>query len=250
MNVNLELSECPVCGKRYMTYLTRKKTIRTKRDLPLYACLWCQSFSNPSGYVEDEAQLRKALEWHKNVAERNETASHNLFKVLQAKDVKFSRILEIGSGTGTLLKVAKEYGATGIGYEVNPLTQPYAKDVNDVDVRAELWNKSTPTGPFDLLVCIMVLEHIDTPRPLIKDMVEACLDNNAALFISVPFVDRNRWHFLHDPDPRSKNSPFFDQDVHVTHYSRIGMEIVLKEFGMTSIDWVNQGLWHGILARP
>ena len=250
MAFNPDLMECPVCGKHYMTYITTKPTIRTKRDLPLYACLWCQSFSNPSGYTEDDEQMRKALDWHQKVAERNVNASHTLLQNLKEMGVPFDRILEIGAGTGTLLKVAKDYGSTGVGFEVNPLTQPYARDVNGVDVRAEFWDKTVDVGFFDLLVCIMVMEHIPQPRPMLKDMVEACIENDASLFISVPFVNRNRWHFLHDPNPKSKGSPFFDQDVHVTHYSAIGMELVLKEFGMTKISWIRKGLWHGVLARP
>ncbi|WP_200334498.1 hypothetical protein [Thiocystis violacea] len=55
---------CPVCGESFLVFVTHKMTIRTKRDLPLYGCLACQSFSNPSGYVEDEAQLARDLDWH------------------------------------------------------------------------------------------------------------------------------------------------------------------------------------------
>lgn len=241
---------CPVCGEPFLVFVTHKMTIRTKRDLPLCGCLACQSFSNPSGYVEDEAQLLRDLEWHKGVAERNAKASRDLLGALLAKGVNISRIIEIGAGIGTLLKVARdEFGATGIGYEVNPLTQPYARDVNGVDVRAEFWSAETDCGAYSLMVSIMVLEHIQEPRPLLQTMVRACLAQNAALFISVPFVGRERWHFLHEPDPKAPGNPFFDNDVHVTHFSPSAMEQVLREFGMTQVEWVRAGLWHGLLAK-
>ena len=241
---------CPVCGLPYLVFVTRKKTIRTHRELPLYGCLACQSFSNPSGYVEDSVQLARDLDWHKTVADRNAMASRELLGALRIKGVDISRILEIGAGIGTLLKVARdEFGSTGIGYEVNPLTQTFARETHDVDVRAEIWTSGTECGPYSLMLCIMVLEHIPEPRSLLQDMVRGCLWQNAALFVSVPFFDRDRWHFLHECDPRTPQNQFFDNDVHVTHFSPTGMESALREFGMTSIEWVRQGLWHGLLAR-
>ena len=163
--------------------------------------------------------------------------------------VDISHIIDIGAGTGTLLKTAMEFGSQGIGYEVNPLTQPYAREVNGVDVRSEFWSKQTNCGNFTLLTCVMVMEHIPQPRALIRDMVEACIANGAALFISVPFFFGIQWHFINDPDPGTRGTQFFDQDVHMMHFSPQGMENLLREFGMTSIVWVRKGIWHGPVAR-
>ena len=229
--------------------VTRKMTARTRVMLPVYGCLSCLSFSNPSGYRESPEQLIRDLEWHKSVAERNTKATRILLATLQEMGINVSRIIDIGAGTGTLLKAAKEFGSTGIGYEVNPLTQPYARDVNGVDVRAELWSSATDCGPFTLLTCVMVMEHIAAPCDLIREMSKACIANDAALFISVPFLNRSSWDFLHDPDPYRPGTPFFDQDVHVTHFSSLAMESLLREFGLGKIEWVRRGLWYGIVGR-
>lgn len=241
--------KCPVCDQPYLVYVTRKPTVRTRVSLPVYACLNCLSFSNPSSYRESPEQLLNDLQWHKGVAERNTAASRVLLPEIESAGVDISRIVEIGAGIGTLLKCAREFGATGIGYEVNPLTQPYAQEVNGVDVRAEHWTPDTDCGIYSLMVCIMVLEHIAEPRDLIHNMVTSCIKNRAALFISVPFLDRERWHFLHCDDPREPGNVFFDNDVHVTHFSSAALESVLREFGMTSVTWIRKGLWHGPLAR-
>lgn len=248
-NSTNEFSVCPVCNEPFMVYLTKKMTVRTRVALPIYACMSCLSFSNPSGYREDAKQLASDLEWHKGVAERNTKATHLLLADLRSKGVDTSFILDIGAGTGTLLKAAKELGLSGVGYEVNPLTQPYARDVNGVDVRAEFWSKETDAGPFTLLTCIMVMEHIERPRDLIREMAEACMARDASLFISVPFLDKSKWHFLFDDDPRSPGTPFFDQDVHVTHFSSRALEQLLFEFGMEVVGWVKTGLWHGPIGR-
>jgi SAM-dependent methyltransferase len=240
---------CPVCAAPYMVFVTTLKTLRTGRDLPIYGCLSCRSFSNPSGYVETESVLRADLEWHKGVAERNAAASAELLTRLAGMGVDCSRILEIGSGIGTFLKTAAATGATGIGYDVNPLTQPYARDVNGIDVRAEFWTADTDCGPFSLLVCISVLEHVPAPRALIADMVKACLAQGAALYISVPFVDAADWPHLHAPTPGVPGTPFFDQDVHVTHFSSAGLEQVLRDCGMGRVEKLRSRLWIGMLAR-
>lgn len=243
--------DCPVCGEPYLVFVTRKRTVRTHRDLPVFGCLACRSFSNPSGYVEDDAQLVRDLEWHKSVEARNEKASQALLTGLIDAGVDISKIVDIGAGTGTLLRVAQEkFGSACLGYEVNPLTQPYARLANGVDVRAELWSSDTDSGSYTALLCIMVLEHLPKPRELVRQLVKGCLAQGASLFVSVPFLDRDRWHFLTEPDPRAAQNPFFDNDVHVTHFSSNAMEALLREFGMTSLVWIRQGLWHGILARP
>lgn len=251
MNNNLykeSLRVCPICNKNYMIFLTHKKTIRTHREIPVYYCMHCESFSNPSGYKEDEKQLLMDLEWHKSVAERNSKYGRYLFDLLKKNNVDTSRILEIGSGIGTILKIAKEINSSGVGYEVNKYTSSYASEVNNVDVREEFWTSKTDCS-FTLLICIMVLEHIEQPRELIKNMVDACIRENASLFISVPFLDRDKWKFIHDPDPKSNGTPFFDNDVHVTHFSSKALEEIIREFGMNSVTWVREGLWHGPLAR-
>lgn len=241
---------CPVCDAKYLIFVDRKKTMRTKIDLPLYYCMQCESFSCPSGFVEDEQIHIDSLEWHKKVIDRNTTATKTLLKEFSKRRVPHKKILDIGAGIGTFLKVAESKGSTGVGYDINPLTQPYARTVNNVDVRSEYWDAKTDCGPFDMMVCIMVLEHVPYPRDMIKDMVTACIREKAAMFISVPFLNRDRWHFLHETNLQAPNNPFFDNDMHVTHYSTKGMEMVLREFGMSSVDWVQKGLWQGALARP
>lgn len=243
-------SECPVCGEPYLVFVTNKLTVRTKRELPMYGCFACNSFSNPSAYVESDDVMKSDLEWHKKVADRNAAATRTLLDELDSMNVRYGRIIDIGAGIGTLIKAAMERGSTGIGYEVNPHTQPYAQLHNGVDVRSAYWTPDTYCSPFDLMTCIMVLERIPEPRTLIRDMVTACIREGAALFVSVPFFSKGQWKFIHEADPRAPGNQFFDNDVHVTHFSPMGMENVLKEFGMKRISWVRKGLWHGIVAQP
>lgn len=145
--------------------------------------------------------------------------------------------------------VAGELGSTGIGYDINDLTTSYGRQKHNLDLRSEFWTSKTDTGPFDVMLCISVLEHVDRPRGLMAEMAEACRRERAALFISVPLLDEDKWPFILDPTPTRQGTPFFDNDVHVTHFSSLGLEKAMWEHGAAKVDWLREGLWHGTVAR-
>ncbi|MGP1273076.1 MAG: class I SAM-dependent methyltransferase [Phycisphaerales bacterium] len=240
---------CPVCDSPYVGYIRHTPTRRTKRRIPLFGCFDCRSLFNPSGYTEDDEQLKRDLEFLKGVVERNIKASNDMFDALAQRGVKPRRVLEIGGGTGTLLDVARSRGIDGIGYDVNPRAVAWGKETYGLDLRSEHWSADTDCGPFDLLVCISVFEHIPEPRGLFAEVARRCARENAHAFISVPYVHRNRWHFIEDPDPFRQGTPFFDQDVHVIHYSPEGMATLAKQHGAVSAEYVPTGLWSGHLMK-
>lgn len=242
-------SRCPVCDSSHVAYVRHTPTRRTKRMIPLFTCLGCKTFFNPSGYKEDRAQLERDLEFLKGVVDRNVKAANDMLDVIAARGVRPTRILEIGGGTGTLLDVARSRGIKGIGYDVNPLACAWGRETYGLDLRDELWNADTDCGPFDLFVCISVFEHIDTPRPLFAQIAERCRREKAHAFISVPYLAENRWHFLDDPDPYLPGTPFFDQDVHVVHFSHGGLTMMAEQHGATKVDVVPTGLWTGHLMK-
>lgn len=243
------LQPCPVCASPFTAYLRHVPTRRTKRWIPLYVCLDCDSMSNPSGYVETPAQLSADLQWHISVAERNRDAAGRLFDRLATAGVRPSTVLEVGCGIGTALEVARGRGMRVFGFDTNIQSTEYGRATFGLDLVGDEWSSDTPTGVIDLYVCLSVCEHLEQPRRLIADLCAAATRDHAALFIAVPIVDRRLWTFLLDPDPYVEGTPFFDNDVHVTHFSRQGLETVVREFGASSYEFFLGGLWNGGLAR-
>jgi len=241
---------CPVCASPFTAFVRTVPTIRTKKDLNLYTCLECQSFWNPSGYREDARVLEFDYQWGLSVAERNTAATRELFTILASHGVKPNSVADIGCGIGTFLKTAKDMGKRVVGFDVNAKAIEHAVETNGLEAYAAMWSSNTPTMPIDLYVSIMVLEHIEAPRDLIKNLCEAAIRNDAALFISVPFMHRNRWHNILDPDPAIPGTVFFDNDVHVIHYSAEGLTKAMHEFGATNTQFLRGGLWDGILHIP
>lgn len=241
--------KCPVCASDFMFRITDGMTRRTKRKVPIYACLNCRSLSNPSDYAEDPAQLARDLQWNISVEDRNRRATRSLVQALNQEGVHFSSVLEIGAGTGVFLSELAKVNVKGLGFDINPEAVRYGKDTFDIDLRCEFWNDSTVMERFDLVVSISVLEHLREPRDLLQSICSYASRVGSVAFISVPFVDKEKWKYLLNTDPYIVGTPFFDNDVHVTHFSSEGLRIALLEFGAKEPILINAGLWVGYLVR-
>lgn len=239
----MKFKECVVCNSQFVSYIRDIPTRRTKRNILLYYCMECESFFNPSGYQEDNNQLSKDLDWHVSVKERNIRYSHRLISKLLELKPNTKSLLEIGCGIDTFLFVARNFLPKVIGFDTNHYATEYGKKEFSLDLRNELWT-SENSGKYDIIACISVLEHLEQPRPLFEQLALATRKSKGILYLSVPFLDRDKWHFILDSDPYKKGTPFFDNDVHVTHFSRKGLLELAKQNGATKFTEITQG-WVG-----
>jgi 2-polyprenyl-3-methyl-5-hydroxy-6-metoxy-1,4-benzoquinol methylase len=240
--------QCPVCASPFTAYVRQVMTRRTKRSINLYSCLDCRSFWNPVEYHQHAVLAANSIRWHESVAERNRVAAERLFDELFKLGHAPQNVIEIGCGSGSILAVAKQRGANVIGYDVDPISTAHGAAKYGIDLRNVHWSADSGE-PFDMLLCISVLEHLQQPRSLIKAIADGCKKNSAVAVVSVPTLDRGRWSYLTCPDPTIKGTPFFDNDVHVTHFSSEGMTRALRHFGAASVTRVNSGLWNVFLAE-
>lgn len=101
-----------------------------------------------------------------------------------------------------------------------------------------------------MIMCISVLEHISEPVGLIKELVSAAKKCQSPLFISVPFVEKHQWHFADKKFEDAPYTPFFDNDVHVTHFSIFGLMSLVQSLGIDSARIIKCGIWWGVLFEP
>lgn len=239
---------CPVCNSPYTAFVREVATVRTHRNLKLFSCLDCLSFWNPSDYVETDDILLSDIRWGLSVESRNQAAGRELFASLKARGVDFSNVVEIGCGIGTMTALVSEFGGVAVGFDVNSAATAHGRSVGR-ETREEIWTADTDVGTPTLFLNISVLEHIDRPRPLIAEMCAAARRADAALYISVPFVDRDRWHYLTEANPADAHTPFFDNDVHVVHFSTDGLSRALQEFGAIDPTPISAGIWKGLVVQ-
>ena len=236
MTVPLEsFPRCAICGSPNTALRNRYKHGDTKVDL--FYCLDCESLCSPTAKPW-------TVEWHHKVAERNRGFARKLFAEL-AIDKPF--LLDIGCGTGTLISVATELGGGGVGFDTDASAVEAGK-AEGYDLRCQLWDSTVETPVPSLITCIMVLEHLHQPIPLMKEMAIAAKKYGCPIFISVPWFNRNWWPHLSKKPVDGQFHPLRGPRIHVTHFSFKGFEKIMKRLGAQELQHVKAG-WEGFLVR-
>jgi 2-polyprenyl-3-methyl-5-hydroxy-6-metoxy-1,4-benzoquinol methylase len=224
----------------------KKLPVKIGGSVDLYYCMECESFSSP--FAPTIASPHTQVNWHKSVLERNLAWSADLLSQLKEIGVR-GPIVDVGCGIGSLLLAARNFGMSGVGYDLDVPACQYGREQFDLDLRGENWSLET-SPDFELISCISVLEHIHQPRDLIAQMIHAAKERKATVFLSVPFLNRDWWRFLHT-DSGTSGHVFEYPHVHVTHFSHKGMETVCRQFGASSLEMVRVARgWVGFLIRP
>lgn len=236
---------CNACGSPFMAYVKDIPTRRTNRLLPLYYCMECESFCNPSQYEQDDTQLAKARDWYASVEERDRKFSANLLKEILKLHPKIDSVLQVGCATGTLLSVAKEYCSQVTGYDTNSYSIDYGKDKFKLDLHHANW-AADKTKPHDLILCIAFLEQSKNPDNAFKELATAAKRDKSLLYVSVPFFEREKWGYISTADPYEPGTPLFDNDVIVTHFSAKGLLALAKRHGATKTTQIKTS-WQGYL---
>jgi ubiquinone/menaquinone biosynthesis C-methylase UbiE len=99
---------------------------------------------------------------------------------------KGERILDLGCGTGMILKVLEEYGVC-CGAEISPEAISFLKKrqldrIICTDVNGPLPFKD---NSFSLITCLDVLEHLKRDRDLMMEMFRVCVPGGY-VFVTVP----------------------------------------------------------------
>lgn len=236
---------CPVCSSPFMSWV-KTLPIKIGGSVDLFYCMECESFSSP--FSKPSANAATQVEWHKKVLERNLAWSSNLLQQLWGMGVR-GGVVDIGCGIGSLLLAARSAGVAGVGFDLDYQACEYGRNEYGLDLRGENWYAGD-SPDFGLITCISVLEHIHHPRKLISEMISAARDRNAAVFLSVPFLNRDWWKFLHT-DSWTPGHPFEYPHAHVTHFSHRGMELVCRQLGVANVQLLKvQGGWAGFLITP
>jgi len=140
-----------------------------------------------------------------------------VFEVLVNKIVRFKQtgtLLDVGSGVGTLLHVARNRGFTVKGVELSPWASAFARDEKGLDVTTGMLEDAMlRTASFDVVVINHVLEHVPDPRVLLAE-IRRILKDDGLLVIGVPNIgsimaqlkgarwaslkpEEHIWHFTH-----------------------------------------------------
>ncbi|MCF6744886.1 class I SAM-dependent methyltransferase [Blastococcus sp. KM273128] len=92
------------------------------------------------------------------------------------------RILEVGAGCGALATRLMEAGFDVVPTDLDP---PH-EWIHRLDLDDPQWTEET-RGPFDMVVCVETLEHVENPRKVLRS-IRALLEPGGKLLVSTPNV--------------------------------------------------------------
>lgn len=249
---------CPVCASRYTVFVQDVVGRRTGRCYPQLVCLDCRSFFHRSNYRETDEQKGFDFQFLFNEREAHDKLQNQLFLELKARLPHIRTVCEVGHGLGLFLKAVRDYGCYGYGFEVNGLCHDFAREQLALSCELGFFG-SDHSATYDLIASIMVFEHLENPRELFSIM-RSKLNPDGAIYLSVPFIHRHEWPYLWTAAATAGSAPpdiFYDNDVHITHFSVEGMRQMGFGLGARYADYfVSQdtahrspGAYHGVLFR-
>ncbi len=249
---------CPACASRYSAYVQDVIGRRTQLHYPQFVCLDCHTFHHRSAYRETDEQKRFDFEFLFNERDHHDKLQNQLFLEIKTRVPHIRTVCEVGHGLGLFLKAARDYGCDGYGFEVNALCHEFARDQLGLSCELGLFGPEHDRR-YDLIASVMVFEHLEAPRDLFAAMRDH-LNPDGAIYLSVPFIHRNEWPYLWTAGTGPGEMPpdvFYDNDVHITHFSVDGMKAMGLGLGarfadqFVSVDTAHRspGAYHGVLFR-
>ena len=139
--------------------------------------------------------------------------------------------LDVGSGIGTLLHVARKHGFTTYGVEVSEWASAYSRNERGLNVvTGTLQAAAYPESNFDVIVINHVLEHVDVPRRLLAE-AHRILKDDGLLVVGVPNIgsimariQREKW-------------PSLRPEEHIWHFTPATLRRLLDKTGFRELHF-------------
>lgn len=229
---DVPLSACSLCGSRDVhPYHLDHNRIRIDR------CRSCGiQFMNPqysdaylaefyAGYTVDDP------EWD----EPGRYCHNFYFSIIEKYAPRRGRVLDIGSGNGQLLEVARDRGWTPVGYDVDSETTVRVSRKTGIEIRCgtfpELdWGQRT----FDLVTMHQSLEHLKSPLPYLK-VIHDALRDGGLLFVVLPNIhslsSRLKFWLEKRGLRRRRVGAYYDTSHHLWYYTPQTLTRLLADSG-------------------
>lgn len=143
---------------------------------------------------------------------------------------KASRILEIGFGSGIILKELKKNGYTNLT-GIEPGSHQYVDGLEGINLIKDFFPSSQLTEKFDLIFSLLVLEHIEDPLQYINSIARN-LTKDGKIILAVPNCEPYLLHgdisiFIHE------------------HFSYFTEEAIIALVGKTGLTLENISIIEG-----
>ena len=157
------------------------------------------------------------------------------------------RVLELGTGPGTVTRILHSKGCKVTGVEMDPETlatcAPFCERTVQADLEDPDWAAPLAGEKFDAIICADVLEHLRDPRPLLNQL-PLFLKTGGSVLMSLP----NASHLTVVASLLIGRFPYQKSGLldhtHLKFYGREDLEVLLRECGLL---WQH---WHTVHVDP
>jgi len=160
------IGRCGACGFVYAAFLP---------DAAFLALLYEKVIRHEDNVAHNEA--------HASYARR---MSYVAALLALAPSGRRLRALDFGCGIGTTLRLLRAADVQGVGYDFSAVRSKHVASADLYVVADEA--ALARAGPFDLLVCDNVIEHLGNPLETLR-MLASLATHGALLYVSVPNSD-------------------------------------------------------------
>jgi 2-polyprenyl-3-methyl-5-hydroxy-6-metoxy-1,4-benzoquinol methylase len=157
------------------------------------------------------------------------------------------RVLELGTGPGTVTRILHSKGCKVTGVEMDPETlamcAPYCERTLQANLEDPAWHASLAGQKFDVVMCADVLEHLRDPRPLLT-LLPQFLNDTGCVLMSLP----NATHLSVVASLMAGRFPYQTKglldNTHLRFFGRDDIDALLRECGLV---WQR---WETVLVEP
>ncbi len=157
------------------------------------------------------------------------------------------RVLELGTGPGTVTRILHSKGCKVTGVEMDPETlamcAPYCQRTLQANLEDPAWHASLAGEKFDVVMCADVLEHLRDPRPLLT-LLPQFLNDTGCVLMSLP----NATHLSVVASLMAGRFPYQSKglldNTHLRFFGREDIDALLRECGLV---WQR---WETVLVEP
>ena len=150
------------------------------------------------------------------------------------------KVLELGTGPGTVTRILHSKACKVTGVEMDPETlamcQPFCEKTLQANLEDPHWYESLQNEKFDVVLCADVLEHLRDPRPLLS-LLPSFLNDQGFVLMSLP----NASHLTVVASLLAGRFPYQSKglldNTHLRFFGREDIDALLRECGLLWQKW-------------
>lgn len=149
---------------------------------------------------------------------------------LRSSEKGTQAVLDFGCGKGKFLSLCKKEGWRVKGIETSLPRAQFAREKYELDVDTSYYQEGDVDGaPFDVISLFHVVEHLDKPEQLLRNLISNNLHKDGQLIIEVPNLDswQARWA---GPDWLQLDMP-----RHLSHFDKPSVMRIVEALGLAPI---------------